>query len=232
MNFEAPLTQLVWITSIVSIVFTFAASYVHRPDARGRRRRSGGSSRSSSRAARSPARSSPSSSRSSRRPRARTSRRSSPRPGRAARRSTSSPASSAGNFSAFWIGIVLMVLMGVAYFVSGMGLGATMTVGGDGRLAGLRVRPRRLRLPRHGPGHPRGRLVRPGHRQRAERLRAVDASRPSRTSRRSIKKDFGFDRRLREGQAHARGERRRRATPSRRPRSPCSSAPPSSARPR
>src|ERR1700722_1025604 len=31
MNFEAPLTQLVWVTSIVSIVFTFAASYLLVP---------------------------------------------------------------------------------------------------------------------------------------------------------------------------------------------------------
>src|SRR3984885_10197187 len=31
MNFEAPLTQLVWITSIVSVLFTFAASYALIP---------------------------------------------------------------------------------------------------------------------------------------------------------------------------------------------------------
>src|ERR1019366_9546549 len=31
MNFEAPLTQLVWITSMVSILFTFAASYLLIP---------------------------------------------------------------------------------------------------------------------------------------------------------------------------------------------------------
>ncbi len=35
----------------------------------------------------------------------------------------------AGNFSAFWMGITLMFLMGAAYFVSQMGLGAVMTVG-------------------------------------------------------------------------------------------------------
>jgi K(+)-stimulated pyrophosphate-energized sodium pump len=35
----------------------------------------------------------------------------------------------AGNFSSFWMGIILMVLMGTAYFVSQMGLGAIMTVG-------------------------------------------------------------------------------------------------------
>jgi K(+)-stimulated pyrophosphate-energized sodium pump len=35
----------------------------------------------------------------------------------------------AGNFSAFWMGITLLFLMGTAYFVSQMGLGAVMTVG-------------------------------------------------------------------------------------------------------
>jgi K(+)-stimulated pyrophosphate-energized sodium pump len=35
----------------------------------------------------------------------------------------------AGNFSAYWMGMVLLVLMGTAYFVSQMGLGATMTIG-------------------------------------------------------------------------------------------------------
>jgi K(+)-stimulated pyrophosphate-energized sodium pump len=35
----------------------------------------------------------------------------------------------AGNFSAFWMGMVLMALMGAAYFVSQWGLGATMTIG-------------------------------------------------------------------------------------------------------
>jgi K(+)-stimulated pyrophosphate-energized sodium pump len=35
----------------------------------------------------------------------------------------------AGNFSAFWMGITLLFLMGIAYFVSMMGLGAVMTVG-------------------------------------------------------------------------------------------------------
>ena len=59
MNFEAPLTSLVWLTSIMSVVITYAVSYVLIPDlATGR---CGGSSRPSSRAARSRARSSPSS---------------------------------------------------------------------------------------------------------------------------------------------------------------------------
>ena len=32
----------------------------------------------------------------------------------------------AGNFSAYWLGLTIMALMGIAYFVSGMGLGALM----------------------------------------------------------------------------------------------------------
>src|SRR6185503_1311066 len=32
MNFEAPLTSLVWLTSIVSVVLTYAVSYVLIPD--------------------------------------------------------------------------------------------------------------------------------------------------------------------------------------------------------
>ena len=52
------------------------------------------------------------------------------------------------------------------------------------RRAGVRVRPGRLRLPRHGPGHDRRRLLRPGHRQRAVGLRALAHRDASRTSRR------------------------------------------------
>ncbi len=35
----------------------------------------------------------------------------------------------AGNFSAYWLGMIFVVLMGVAYLVAGMGLGPIMTVG-------------------------------------------------------------------------------------------------------
>ena len=51
---------------------------------------------------------------------------------------------------------------------------------------GLRLRPGRVRLPRHGPGDHRRRLLRPGHRQRAVGLRAVaDREHPRHRSRRS-----------------------------------------------
>ena len=75
MNFERPLTTLVWLTSIVSVGDHLRRLVPADPDAR-RRRRCGGSSRPSSPAARWPARSSPSWSRCSRRPTRRTSRKS------------------------------------------------------------------------------------------------------------------------------------------------------------
>ncbi len=71
MNFETPLTTLVWLTSIVSVVLTYVVLVFPHPRP-GRRHASGGSSRASSRAGRSPARSSRSSSRCSRRPSRRT----------------------------------------------------------------------------------------------------------------------------------------------------------------
>ena len=51
MNYEAPLTRLVWLTSIVSVALTYAGVVPAHPDA-GRRRRCGGSCRRSSPAAR------------------------------------------------------------------------------------------------------------------------------------------------------------------------------------
>ena len=74
----------------------------------------------------------------------------------------------------------------------------------------LRVRPGRVRLPRHGPGDDRRRLVRPGHRQRAVGLRAVADRDASRTSSRRSQQQFGFTVELRRRQGTARGERRRR----------------------
>jgi K(+)-stimulated pyrophosphate-energized sodium pump len=134
MNFEAPLTQLVWITSIVSILFTLAASYVLIPDLNG-----DGSqwwklsaiitcgtlagaiipelikvfTSTESAHVREVVTSS--------------------REGGASLNILSGL--TAGNFSAFWMGIVLMTLMGTAYFVSqmewgGQSLAATMTIGG------------------------------------------------------------------------------------------------------
>ncbi|HEY3821259.1 MAG TPA: sodium-translocating pyrophosphatase [Polyangiaceae bacterium] len=128
MNFEAPLTQLVWVTSIVSIVFTFAASYLLIPILAGDDTQwwklsaiitcgtlAGAiipelikvfTSTESAHVK------------------------------EVVTSSKEGGASlnilaglTAGNFSAFWFGIVLLGLMGTAYFISQMGLGATMTVG-------------------------------------------------------------------------------------------------------
>ena len=55
MNYEAPLTSLVWITSIVSIALTYVISYLIIPDSWRRRLPSGGSWHRSSLAARWPA---------------------------------------------------------------------------------------------------------------------------------------------------------------------------------
>jgi K(+)-stimulated pyrophosphate-energized sodium pump len=128
MNFEAPLTQLVWVTSIVSIIFTFAASYLLIPLLAGDDTQwwklsaiitcgtlAGAiipelikvfTSTESAHVK------------------------------EVVTSSKEGGASlnilaglTAGNFSAFWFGIVLLGLMGTAYFISQMGLGATMTVG-------------------------------------------------------------------------------------------------------
>jgi K(+)-stimulated pyrophosphate-energized sodium pump len=127
LNFEAPLTQLVWITSIVSVIFTFAASYALIPDL------SGDSSQwwklsaiitcGTLAGAIIPEL-----------VKAFTSTESahvqevvtSSREGGASLNILSGL--TAGNFSAFWLGMTMLALMGVAYFVSGMGLAATMTI--------------------------------------------------------------------------------------------------------
>ena len=126
MNFEAPLTWLVWMTSIVSVVLTYVLSALLIPEPRRQHRRCGGSCPRSSPAARSPARSSPSSSRCS------------PRctPAHVREVVTSSREGGAslnilsglvaGNFSAYWLGLTIMGLMAIAYYVSMMGLGALM----------------------------------------------------------------------------------------------------------
>ena len=125
MNFEAPLTQLVWLTSLVSVAMTFIVSYLLMPQP-GRRRRQ-----------RQPVveavahhhlrhagrRDHPRDGQGlhvDQRPG--TSRRSSRRRAKAARRSTSCPGLTAGNFSAYWMGIVIVALMGIAYGVSSLGL--------------------------------------------------------------------------------------------------------------
>ena len=84
----------------------------------------------------------------------------------------------AGNFSAYWIGMAIMGLMAAGYYVS-LGIPAiTPGAAADGRhharAGGVRVRPRGVRIPGHGPGDDRRRFVRPGDGQRAVGVRALD----------------------------------------------------------
>jgi K(+)-stimulated pyrophosphate-energized sodium pump len=129
----------------------------------------------------------------------------------------------AGNFSAYWMGIVIVALMGVAYLVSLQGFESP-----HARPRGLRVRPRGLRLPRHGPGHHRGRLVRPVT-DNAQSVYELSMIETIPNIKEEVKKDFGFDPTSRRPNTSSR-RTTARATPSRRRPSPCSSAPRSSAR--
>ena len=73
----------------------------------------------------------------------------------------------AGNYSAFWTGLCILGLMFGAYLLSTHGaVAALMPAQFAFAAPDLRLRPRGLRLPRDGPGDHRGRLVRPGDRQR------------------------------------------------------------------
>ena len=168
MNFEAPLTSLVWLTSIVSVVLTYVLSYLLIPSLGGNTdlwwqlstvitcgtlagaiipefvkvftsTHSGHVKEVVT----------------------------SSREGGASLNILSGLV--AGNFSAYWLGLTIMGLMTIAYLVSYAGTSA-VDHGGAGD---LRVRPGRVRLPRHGPGDDCGRLLRPGDRQRAVGLRAV-----------------------------------------------------------
>ncbi len=75
----------------------------------------------------------------------------------------------AGNFSAFWLGFVMLGLMSIGYSVSTFGAGHP-----DGGAGGVRLRPGGVRLPGHGAGDHRGGQLRSGDGQRAVDLRAVD----------------------------------------------------------
>jgi len=125
MNFEAPLTALVWLTSVVSVILTYVASYFLIPDLGGDTTlwwklssvitcgtlagaiipevvkiftsTESGHVKEVVKAS---------------------------REGGASLNVLSGLV--AGNFSAYWLGIVIVVLMGTAYFVSTMGLGALM----------------------------------------------------------------------------------------------------------
>ena len=128
LNFEAPLTQLVWVTSLVSVIFTFIASYMLIPDLAGDATQwwklSAIITCGTLAGAIIPELVKVFTSTESAHVREVVT---SSREGGASLNILSGLI--AGNFSAFWLGITMMALMGAAYFVSMMGLGATMTVG-------------------------------------------------------------------------------------------------------
>ena len=167
-NFEAPLTQLVWLTSIVSVVLTYVVSYFIIPDLGGQSdlwwQLSTVITCGTLAGAIIPEMVKVFTSTESRHVREVVT---ASREGGASLNILSGFV--AGNFSAYWLGMAIMGLMAVAYGVS--------TMGGLGRAdegAGhLRLRPGGLRLPRHGPGDHRGRQLRPGDRQRPVGVRAV-----------------------------------------------------------
>ncbi len=128
MNFEAPLTQLVWITSLVSVAATFAVSKVLIPelgDGTAWWKLSAIITCGTLAGAIIPEMVKVFTSTESRHVREVVT---------ASRQGGASlnvlAGLTAGNFSAFWLGMVLIALMGTAYFVSGQGLAALMTLNG------------------------------------------------------------------------------------------------------
>ena len=187
MNFEAPLTTLVWLTSIVSVVITYIVSYLLIPDL------GDGSlwwklstvitcgtlagaiipefvkvftSTESAHVQGS-------------RDLVARRRRVAEYPVRASSPATSAPTGSASASS---------TLMGIAYYVSTLSASSAADAGAGG----VRLRPGGVRLPRHGPGHHCGRLLRSGDRQRAVGVRAVGHREHSRHQG-ELKREYGFD---------------------------------------
>ena len=109
----------------------------------------------------------------------------------------------AGNFSAYWLGITIMVLMAVAYGVSTLGvLGALMqapAIFAFGLVAFgfLGMGPVTIAVDSYGPVTDNAQSV--YELSTIEQIPGVEAE---------IKRDFGFDAQLRGGQGAAGGERR------------------------
>ena len=109
----------------------------------------------------------------------------------------------AGNFSAFWLGFTMLLLMAAAYGVSTLGLGNLMVAP-----AVFRLRPGRIRIFGHGPGDDRGRFLRPGDRQRAVGVRAF-ADRTDSRHQAGDPIQVWIHAELRAGEGESRRERRR-----------------------
>ena len=157
MNFEAPLTSLVWLTSIVSVVITYIVSWVLVPglgDGTLWWKLSTVITCGTLAGAIIPEFVKVFTSTESRHVREVVA---SSREGGASLNILSGFV--AGNFSAYWLGLSIVTLMSIAYYVSLYGLESIYA-----RPGRIRVRPRGLRVSRHGPGDDRGGLVRSRHR--------------------------------------------------------------------
>ena len=169
MNFEAPLTSLVWITSLVSIALTYLISYYIDSDTGKRWRRSGGSSRRLFRAGHWRVRLIPElvkvfTSVESRHVKEVVT---SAEEGGASLGILSGFV--AGNFSGYYLGLSMMFLMGIALLHEHDGAGRGCRNAGAGC---VRVWPGGVRISGHGPGHDRSGFLRSGDGQRAIGVRA------------------------------------------------------------
>ena len=108
----------------------------------------------------------------------------------------------AGNFSAYWIGLSIVALMSIAYFVSAS---STAMSGFDAGAGRLRLRFGGVRVPRHGSGDDCRRFVRSGDGQRAVGVRAVGHRRDSRHPA-GAEEGLRPERAVRQGEGPARGE--------------------------
>ena len=110
-----------------------------------------------------------------------------------------------GNFSAYWLGLAMMALMSIAYWISTFGL---VVADPDG--AGcIRFRSGGIRVPGHGPGNHSGGFLRPGNGQRAIGFRTLH-HRANPGNRGGDQERFRLHARFRKGQREPGRERRRR----------------------
>ena len=79
----------------------------------------------------------------------------------------------AGNFSAYWLGLSMVALMGMGYYFSTGIPDSRIIRRTDAGSSRLRIWPGRVRLPGHGSGHDCRRFLRAGYRQCSIRLRVV-----------------------------------------------------------
>ncbi len=123
----------------------------------------------------------------------------------------------AGNFSAFWMGLVIAGLMGIAYSLQFRHRcrWRWLVRALDDRPRGVCIWPRRVRVPGHGTGNDRGRFLWPGGGQRSVGLRTFDDCQPAQCASRSerririrsrFRKRQAFPRRKRRGRQHVQSD--------------------------